>query len=48
MIYYILKISVVWLKVSLIGILQIGSYIFFNFITLLVPVLLIVAYLTLS
>lgn len=36
-----------WIKAFLIGILTTISYICFSFITLLVPVLLIVAYLTL-
>ena len=37
----------IWLKTFLIGIIKTASYIGFNFITLLVPILLIVAYLTL-
>lgn len=36
-----------WIKAYLIGILTTASYVCFSFITLLVPVLLIVAYLTL-
>lgn len=42
-----INFSLLWIKTFFIGTVKTASYIGFSFITLLVPVLLIVAYLTL-